>query len=41
MMLWAKKIGPMTGIFARTGISIGANVPPAFHVDWYGMSNYL
>ena len=34
MMLWAKKIGPMTGIFASTGISIMSKVPPAFQVDW-------
>ena len=33
MMLWAKKVGPMTGIFDSTGISIGAKVPPAFQVD--------
>ena len=33
MMLCEKKIGPITGIFARIGISIGENVPPTFHVS--------
>jgi len=33
MMLWLKKIGPMTGIFERIGISMGAKVPPEFQVD--------
>ena len=33
MMFWLKKIGPMTGILARIGISMGAKVPPEFHVD--------
>ena len=33
MMFWLKKIGPITGIFESIGISIGAKVPPEFHVD--------
>ena len=41
MMLWLKKIGPMTGIFESSGISIGAKVPPEFQVVWYGISNFL
>ena len=33
MMFCAKRVGPMTGIFESIGISIGAKVPPEFHVD--------
>jgi hypothetical protein len=41
MMLWLKKIGPITGILERNGISIGENAIAEFQVDWYGMSNFL
>ena len=30
-MLWAKKIGPITGIWESKGISMGANAVAEFH----------